>query len=120
MSDALCDLETEVNKIIVANVSVELMIITPTCYPADRQYCLCNDLFEHYDARMRSLRGSVSPIEPLVNHRSSMNRIRRCDATYSDGTATMQRDDSKIIVPAVLCQGHRLASVAAFEFVERE
>ena len=55
MSDALSGLQTEVNTIIAANVTVVLLTTTPTCYPAGSQYYPRNDLIQQYDAGVRQI-----------------------------------------------------------------
>ncbi len=55
MSDALSGLQTEVNTIIAANVTVVLLTTTPTCYPADNQYYPRNNLIQQYDAGVRQI-----------------------------------------------------------------
>ncbi len=55
MSDALSGLQTEVNTIMAANVTVVLLTTTPTCYPADNQYYARNDLIQQYDAGVRQI-----------------------------------------------------------------
>jgi len=58
MSDALAGLQTEVNTISGAGVTVVLLTNTPTCYPAGNQYYSRNDLIQQYDAGVRQIAAS--------------------------------------------------------------
>ncbi len=58
MSNALAGLQTEVNTISGAGVTVVLLTTTPTCYPADSQYYARDGLIQQYDAGVRQIAAS--------------------------------------------------------------
>lgn len=86
VSDALSGLQTEVNTIIAAKVTVVLLTTTPTCYPADNQYYSRNNLIEQYDAGVRQI--ATSSYVRLVDIDQAWQQSGKC------ADLTVRRDGS--------------------------